>query len=708
MSKVFQILIGLLGLLVVLAVAAVIIIPLVVDPNDYRDKISQGVEEETGRSFEIEGEISLSVFPWLGLEVGRMRLGNPPGFGPEPFIEIGSAAVGARLLPLLSRRLEVSTLRLDGLRVDLVRLPDGSVNWKDLGSDATEDSVSDPKREPEPGPGEEGQFQLAHIGGLRVTDALLRYSDRGEGSVIELAVPSLSTGRLEPGRPVPLEAEAKLVLDEGEMELLAKLGASLRADAAAATFEVDGLELELDFSGAALPGGSQSVRLSVPAVTVDLEAQTLDVPELTAETAGLRADAALNGASIIDAPVFNGEMETAEFSPRALLQQFGAKPPPTADETALARASLKSGYRFADGQLELEQLSMRLDDTRLDGSARLGLGDVNRVRATLALDGIDLDRYLPPESGQDADAAPEEPAALEFEWLRGLDLDASLTVGQLGIKGLSLADLEARAVARDGVLSLEPLDAALYGGRVDGSMRLDARRTPATLGLEQSLSGLQLQPFVQDLADFDRLTGVARLDADLSATAATTAELSSGLGGDLSFDISDGAYKGVNLWFEIQRAYALAKGLPAPQRSSNDTEFRQLKGTAVIRDGVLVNDDFSGGLPFLSLAGRGRIDLSAGELDYRLQATVIREAVDEATGETSELAGMSVPLRLTGPIDSPSVRVDIEGLLRERATEEALRRLGIEQGDAESAEEELKQRALERLKKLGDKFRRDD
>lgn len=705
MSKTLQILIGLLGLLVVLALAAVIIIPLVVDPNDYRDEISRVVQEETGRSLEIEGEISLSVFPWLGLELGRMRLGNPPGFGAVPFVEIGSAAVGARLLPLLSRRLEVSTLRLDGLRVDLVRLPDGSANWEGLGGEDA-DSVSDPK--PESGPGRDGQFQLAHIGGLQLTDAVLRYSDRGKDSVIELAVPSLSTGRLEPGRPVPLEAEAKLVLDEGEMELLAKLGASLRADAGGAAIQVDGLELELDFSGAALPGGSQSLRLSVPAVAVDLQAQTLDIPALTVETAGLRADAGVAGARIIDAPAFSGKLEVAEFSPRALLQRFGAAPPESADETALARASLDSSYRFAEGQLELDQLSMRLDDTSLEGSARLGLGDVSRIRATLALDGIDLDRYLPPEAGQGAEPERAEDASLEFEWLRGLDLDASLTVGRLGIKGLSLTDVETRAVARDGVLRLEPVSAELYGGRLGGSVGLDARRTPATLGLEQSLSDLQLQPFVRDLAGFDRLTGLARFDADLGTTAATTAGLISGLDGNLSFDLSDGAFKGVNLWFEIQRAYALAKGRPAPQRSSNDTEFRQLKGTAVIRDGVLVNEDFSGGLPFLSLAGRGNIDLAAGELDYRLNATVIHEAIDEATGQTSELAGMSVPLRLTGPVDSPSVRVDIEGLLRERATEEALRRLGVEDGDAESVEEELKQRALERLKKLGDKFRRDD
>jgi hypothetical protein len=142
MSKVLKIILGLFGLVVVLVLAAVIIIPLVVDPNDYRDDIARAVEEETGRNFEIEGEISLSVFPWLGLEVGRMRLGNPPGFGDGPFAEIGSAGVGAKLMPLLSRRLEVSTLRLDGLRVHLVQLADGSSNWSDL-ADGKSDSGAD-------------------------------------------------------------------------------------------------------------------------------------------------------------------------------------------------------------------------------------------------------------------------------------------------------------------------------------------------------------------------------------------------------------------------------------------------------------------------------------------------------------------------------------------------------------------------------------
>jgi AsmA protein len=162
---------------------------------------------------------------------------------------------------------------------------------------------------------------------------------------------------------------------------------------------------------------------------------------------------------------------------------------------------------------------------------------------------------------------------------------------------------------------------------------------------------------------------------------------------------------GVNLWFEIQRAHALARGRTTPERTSPDTEFRQLQGTAVIRDGKLVNQDLVGGLPFLGLTGRGEVDLAAAALDYRLNATVIREAVDEETGQRSELAGASLPLRLSGSLDSPSVSVDLGGLARDRAEQEVRRRLGVEEEDARSVEEELKDRALRGLR---DRLRRDD
>jgi hypothetical protein len=54
------------------------------------------------------------------------------------------------------------------------------------------------------------------------------------------------------------------------------------------------------------------------------------------------------------------------------------------------------------------------------------------------------------------------------------------------------------------------------------------------------------------------------------------------------------------------------------------------------------------------------------------------------------------------------VSVDVGDLLRERATQEALRRLGVDEEDAKSAEQELKERASEGLRGLRDRLRRED
>jgi AsmA protein len=743
MSNVLKIVLGLLGALVVLVLAAVIIIPLFVDPNDYRDDIARAVEDETGRSFEIEGDISLSVFPWLGLEVGAMRLGNPPGFGEAPFAEIRSAAVGAKLMPLLSRRLEVSTLRLDGLRVGLVQLADGSNNWADL-AEGDESAPGDPG--PAPGaPGEGSGARLERIEGLRITDAVVRYEDRKGGRTVEAVLSKLSTGELAPGQAFPLDAEASLIFDEGAMQFEATLGANVHfadefdavtireLDLTAAgdaqggrqqlsvqapelrialdgpAIDIDELELGFELSGPEVPDGEQSGRLRAPRLTADLEAQTLSIPSFSLEAAGLSASGEMAGAGIVDAPALTGRLAMEEFSPRSLLQRLGQPAPETADPAALGRARFEAGFRAGTDQVEFQELRLLLDETTLTGAASIGLGEILRVRSELALDAIDLDRYLPPEPEAEAEAVPPaEDVELAFDWLEGLDLDASFRAGTVTINGLTLTDLQARAVAKDGVLTMEPLRATLYGGEVQGVARLDAREQPATMTLDQTLSTLQLLPFIEDLAGFDRLTGVGRLEAKLTTRAASTAELMKGLNGQLSFDLADGALKGINLWYEIKRANALARGREAPQRDSADTEFRRLAGTATIRDGRLFNDDLVGGLPFLGLKGQGEIDLAEATLDYRLDATVLEQAIDEATGAVSELAGVSVPLRLSGELSSPSVSVDVGDLLRERATQEALRRLGVDEEDAKSAEQELKERASEGLRGLRDRLRRED
>ncbi len=86
---------------------------LLFDPNDYRDEIAAEVKLATGRELIIEGDVEVSIFPWLAIDIGRTRLGNGAGFGDEPFASFERASLSVRLIPMLIRRdIEVSTADL--------------------------------------------------------------------------------------------------------------------------------------------------------------------------------------------------------------------------------------------------------------------------------------------------------------------------------------------------------------------------------------------------------------------------------------------------------------------------------------------------------------------------------------------------------------------------------------------------------------------
>ena len=115
----------------VIAVAA-LLLWLLFDPNDLRDGLETLVEEQTAREFSIDDDLALTLFPWLGIETGQMRLGHAAGFGDDDFASVDSAVARVRLVPLFRGRMEIGTVVLDGLELNLGRGADGRNNWSDL------------------------------------------------------------------------------------------------------------------------------------------------------------------------------------------------------------------------------------------------------------------------------------------------------------------------------------------------------------------------------------------------------------------------------------------------------------------------------------------------------------------------------------------------------------------------------------------------
>ena len=137
------------GALVLLLVAVMIGVSILFDPNDYKNQITMAVDDATGRTLTLEGDLSLNLFPRLSIGLGAAEFSNAEGFGDAPFARFESAELRIGLLPLLSRRLEIDRARLSGLRLNLARDARGRTNWDDLSGDASAAEAADAAEQPD-------------------------------------------------------------------------------------------------------------------------------------------------------------------------------------------------------------------------------------------------------------------------------------------------------------------------------------------------------------------------------------------------------------------------------------------------------------------------------------------------------------------------------------------------------------------------------
>ena len=117
---------------VLFLVAGVAIFAAVFDANAYKDDLSGLVREQTGRDLQFHGDVSLTVFPALGMKLGAMSFSNPAEFGAQPMIKVSEASISVDVASLITLAPEIEQLVLRDLEINLITNKAGKTNWEDL------------------------------------------------------------------------------------------------------------------------------------------------------------------------------------------------------------------------------------------------------------------------------------------------------------------------------------------------------------------------------------------------------------------------------------------------------------------------------------------------------------------------------------------------------------------------------------------------
>ncbi len=684
MGKLIKSVVWLVWALVLMILAVVIILPLVFDPNDYKDQIVAKAEEHTGRTLQIDGDLGLSVFPWLAVDVGQFTLGNAQGFGEQPFAAAKSAAIRVKVLPLLQKELEVDTISVDGLVLNLARAKDGRTNMDDLMGSGADRGESKGGSAGDAG-SEKKKLNILAINGVDISNGRVVWDDQQSGHKFEIDQLNLKSGTIVPGSPVGLELGLLLKSNAPKLEARVDLDGVVDLDEDATTLRIGGLKLEVDATGDAIPLGSLKAKLEA-ALAVALDGSSISIEGLKLSSGDLLLSGDIGGQNLAATPTFSGAIKLAPLNLRRWILSQGMNLPDTADSKALTKFSADLSMQAVGESTKLDRVALVLDDTKINGSASL-TGDA--VGFALKADAIDLDRYLAPEkekgtaavakggsgAGGSGDAGSSE-GLFPVEMLRGLNLNGTITVGRLTVNKLLAEDVKVTVKASNGQLNLSQDVSQFYDGSYQGAVALNVNGKTPTLKIQSNLSDIQAGPLLKQLTDKERLTGKGRFRAKLNASGNSVEGIKRTLDGNIDFRFEDGAVKGINLAQVIRDAKALYKG---ESRSKSDepqqTDFSELSGSGVINSGVLTNRDLLAKSPYLRVNGSGTVSLVSERLDYDLGTTIVNSAVGQGGEDLAELEGTLIPIHISRTYSDPKYSIDWGRILVDSKKEELKEKL---------------------------------
>lgn len=264
--------------LVVLAIVTVVggaIFLLTFNPNSYKQKLADIVQQKYQRTLKIDGDIELSLFPRIGLSVQGLSLSDRNS--EDPFASLESARFAVALWPLINNRLVVDHVAVTGFKAWIVRDEEGKLNFDDLlqappagpqlpvarsgvsllpaaqAAEAPQEKPVEPAPESLPVPeliakrsGSETDFQI-DIAGLSLKGGEIHYFSKRSNVIGRLLQLEVNTGRMTFGQPFDVAFKSRLSGDYPVADGVLEGQGQLSLDPASKSYSAQ--KLSLSFVG---------------------------------------------------------------------------------------------------------------------------------------------------------------------------------------------------------------------------------------------------------------------------------------------------------------------------------------------------------------------------------------------------------------------------------------------------------------------------
>ena len=632
--------------LIVLLVAIAALLPNLISPESYKGKIEEEASKALGRSVTFGDDISFKIIPRTAFSVSDLEIANAEGFEGDYLARVKNADIGVSLLPLLTGgAVNIEKFILVEPDLNFQKNANGDANWTFTDAASGDTSTSDD-------------------------------NDAGQASGATGIQPDVTLGdvRISDGRAIFKDAAENKTYTTENIDVTVKLH-SLKEP-----LEIDG---SMTFQGA-------------PA-TVDLVLTTLaDLRDK--KSANLKLDARLGEAKIgADLTFAEGEafsysgpvsVDAPNLPALAALFDIALEEAPGFD-----RLSAKGAASGSDEKISLSGATIQFDEIDATGDLAIAWsGAKPKASGALNVGKLDLRPYMPAPAETSAGFPAWSKDELDFSSLKNIDADLSLRANEIFLNGMTFGESQMQVIIDNARLTADVPRLTIYEGGGSGRLVVNARSRVPSFSGNLNTTSVQAEPMAKDILKNDRLIGVGGFRFDFTASGASQDAIMSSLDGNGGFDLNDGALKGVNLANlassisslqegGLTNPAAIAEAISTARSPAEQTEFSKFLSQFVINDGVATVPTISLEGPFLTMTGNGTVNIAKQTIDLRLSP----KATTTADGQNGK--SYAIPVKVGGTFSKPSIGVDLESVVRDRA-EDAVRGAlsGVLGGDDEDGE----------------------
>ena len=675
-----------------------------IDANTLKPRLESWVKTEKQRNLKFNGPINLSLFPKPGLTLTDVDLSERNA--DALFAHVSDARVSMQLWPLLSKKIIIDEVDVQGATINVVKYKSGQYNFADLTETKKQTdtkALPDMLTDSEPSSGAPSSDTSFHLSQFNIAKSSVKYIDQQSGQQVTLKDLSLfgdtitaqSAGhidfssRLQSAAPA-LDLQINTKLDQVKFDkktgqllldgLYNVLDGKLDKDAFKLTLTVPKLNVTAKSANAETI--SLSALLTGAARKVDasfkLEGISGDLQQINARALKLAMNASQADQTIkltVNSPV-NVRLETQAIN----LAQLAIRGDITSGEMRAVPIDL-SGKLNAEQKAQHVSTVMKgaLEHNPLDFSADIKGFKNPAIRFALKAPALDLNRYIAKEklaaasSGNQDNTAKSSGQAskVDLSGLNGLNIDGQINIGQL-----KYAALDAKAVSllfntKNGVLSVPAFSLKAFGGDIAASGTATTTASPR-ISVKPDIAGVDIYALLKQFAGFEKIEGRATVSGSLAMQGGDTTALKNSLTGNLNTRITDGAWRGINIAKTIREAKAVLSGLKGGEQTvtaSNveKTDFTELTASVLFNQGVATNKDLSMKSPLLRVSGEGDVNLRTDNINYLLKAALVNTSKGQEGADRDKLHGVTVPIRIKGPTSVPKYSLDLTAALKENA-----------------------------------------